>query len=119
MIAPAFRRRLTTPASSGTTELRRLNEPAVVFKPEVIGHQCLLHIFESGLQAKQCLPSEAMVAILSFNRIGIPCNKLRFPDFLRSLSRAAASPRAEGLVSRTARSSGPFKFTSSIRAKYA
>jgi len=33
-MAPAARRRFTTPASSGTTEPRRLNDPAVVFMPE-------------------------------------------------------------------------------------
>lgn len=36
MIAPALRSRLTTPASSGTTDPKRLNDPAVVFMPEVI-----------------------------------------------------------------------------------
>lgn len=35
IIAPAARRRLTTPASIGTTDLRSENEPAVVFIPRV------------------------------------------------------------------------------------
>jgi hypothetical protein len=34
IIAPAARRRFTTPASSGTTDPRRLKDPAVVFMPE-------------------------------------------------------------------------------------
>lgn len=34
MIAPPLRRFLTTPASSGTMDPSRLNEPAVVFMPE-------------------------------------------------------------------------------------
>jgi len=35
MTAPAFRNSFTTPASSGTTDLRRLKEPAVVFMPVI------------------------------------------------------------------------------------
>lgn len=33
MMAPAARRRLNTPASIGTIDFKRLNDPAVVFKP--------------------------------------------------------------------------------------
>ena len=33
IIAPAARKRFTTPASAGTIDLRRLKDPAVVFKP--------------------------------------------------------------------------------------
>ena len=42
MIAPAFLNLLTTPASRGTTEPRRLKEPAVVFRPcsDVSMHTC-------------------------------------------------------------------------------
>lgn len=55
----------------------------------------------------------------TFKRIGMPCRADRFPfDFL-SLSSAAAWARADGFNSRTARSAGPFRLTSSIRAKYA
>ena len=115
MIAPAFRRRLTTPASSGTIDLSRANEPAVVF-----------------------IPSEATVAMLSLRRIckdededgdskvkrsenitGIPWSGPLAPVNFRSLSKEAASARALGLVSRMARRAGPCKLTSSIRAKYA
>jgi hypothetical protein len=35
IMAPAARRRFTTPASSGTTDPRRLKDPAVVFIPEI------------------------------------------------------------------------------------
>jgi hypothetical protein len=34
IMAPALRKRFTTPASSGTTDPRRLKDPAVVFMPE-------------------------------------------------------------------------------------
>ena len=43
----------------------------------------------------------------------------RLPDAFLSSSRAAAVVRADGLSSMTARRAGPFRFTSSIRAKYA
>ena len=61
IIAPAFLKRLTTPASSGTTDPKRLKDPAVVFIPEKksTGRTTLIKIF--GLN----IPSEATVAMLS------------------------------------------------------
>ena len=55
---------------------------------------------------------------LALRSIGIPCMGDRFPDALLSLSRAAAVVKADGLSSMAARRAGPFRFTSSIRAKY-
>lgn len=63
------------------------------------------------------LPSLCKVAILSFSKIGIPCNGPRGPVVWRSRSRAAACSNALGFVSITARRVGPWRLTSSIRAK--
>ena len=76
MIAPAFLNLITTLASLGTTEPSRANEPAVVF-------------------------SLSLVPIVSFTKIGMPCN----PDSdlgalaLRSWSALSASYRASGFTS--------------------
>ena len=56
---------------------------------------------------RDCLPSLAWVAMLSFSRIGMPCSGPRAPVAWRSLSSAAAWTSALGFVSITARSAGP------------
>lgn len=60
MIAPAFLSRLTTPASSGTTDPKRLKDPAVVFIPE----EALKFPKTPGEQIGS--PSDARVPILSY-----------------------------------------------------
>lgn len=100
MIAPAARSFLTTPASSGTIDLSKLNDPAVVFMPGT--GLCSSQLYQ--LSPPFDAPSDAIVAILSLSKIGMPCNSLRFPVFLRSASSSAASLRADGFSSSTARS---------------
>lgn len=49
----------------------------------------------------------------------MPCKALRCPNSSRSRSNSAACLSASGFISRMARSAGPLRLTSSIRAKYA
>ena len=64
IIAPALLRRLTTPASSGTMDPKRLNDPAVVFIPM----RYLVRSYSHGKSSNQ-KPSEDTVAMLSCQRI--------------------------------------------------
>ena len=59
IIAPAARKRFTTPASPGTTDLRRLKDPAVVFMPKNKDETW-------NKKLDYAKPSDAMVAMLSF-----------------------------------------------------
>ena len=116
-IAPAARSAAATWASRGTTDPRRAKEPAVVFMPgeqERRGRQCMLgRLEECGLVA----PSLWRVAMLSLSKMGMPWRGPRAPVVRRSASSSAAWASALGLVSMTARSVGPCRLTSSIRAK--
>ena len=61
IIAPAARKRVTTPASAGTIDPRRLKDPAVVFKP---GNKKKIRLLAEKT-VWLCPPSDAIVAILS------------------------------------------------------
>jgi hypothetical protein len=58
------------------------------------------------------------VSMLSLTRIGTPCNGPRTRPARRSASSASAIASASGFVSMTCRSVGPFRSSSSMRARY-